>query len=499
MYLNSLFRHNKLAYITFAFATFLNINSPALADNPNIFTARATLALCPEYQLGNVTIDVKYSIGDDTQLYSAQIISSEIDTETNSGTFDIELPSNTSNTKVNVMAYCNSKTRGISDASTPVSYTNCDRLAVIDSDNDGMKNSEEDLDCNNGYSPGDRCNPYNVDTDGDGIRDLVELLFGFDPTNPGDSPRPYILSGAPFDPDADGVSNPIVFRPNAVTTGRNAYATWYVKDFLTPNNHLSIQFGRRGDIPFVYNPAGGTSDLGVIRRQSDNQLIWYFRGLGFERSDGSRTNALAFGTFGDNNIILGPWEHPNITNPAVATMAGEVWSFYVYLSDGTIRHHFWGRKGDLPKVQDYDGDGIFDIAVFRPSEGISYVIQSTDGLGYTYHFGHGSYDHSVRGDVTGDGTDDITFWEPLTGNFYTLFSDNGINESAAISKDPDYYKEMQLGLYNVHVPLSWNYSHGMMLYTVVDHSNGMRYIRENNNPQKPPQALQWGLSGDSFG
>jgi hypothetical protein len=468
--------------------------SPFLFRHPvqaaaDTFRAKATLQLCADYPFGGVSVEVKYRLADQTEYQPVTIESQSIDSGNNTGTFEFSLPSTLGTKPLYVAAFCKNSS-GESRASNEQALSNCNALALLDSDADGIPDDQEDTDCGNFFSPGDASNPQNVDTDGDGVRDLVERVSGTDPTNPGSSPRPYIFASAPIDPNGDGESNPVVWRPS---TG-----TWYIKDFYAPGSHLAVQFGLPGDVPFTYQPKSATTtDIGVVRRLGTDYL-WLFHGPGFSRSNAANVTNLRFGIFGDN-ILPGPWEEAGVTSPAVARLFNDSWTFDIYLQDGSIREVAWGGNGDVPKVQDYDGDGLFDIAVFRPSNHTSYVIQSSDGQVKTYVFGSGTAEFTVRGDYTGDGIDDISFWEPLTGMFTTLTSDHGFNDTLGNMHNPNYYKESQLGLYYVHLPLSWNRHGGKLLYTVVDHNSGERFYRLNNDNNNPIIREQWGLPGDSQG
>ena len=447
-------------------------NAQASAGNQLYFAYRLSVKLCPEYPLGAVDMQFHYTVDGFGGDRTADKISQSINPSTNSGTFEILLPRFYTTHPISVTANC-VKSGLIGKASNPAIVSNCDVLSLRDDDGDGLANSVEDANCDNFYSPGDLSNPDNVDTDGDGVRDLVEVVNGTNPNNPGSSPRPYVISGSPFDPDSDGNSNPVVWRPSS--------GTWFIRDFVNEGNNLSLQFGLSGDVPFTYQSERAGDDVGVIR-QIGNDYFWLFHGPGFLKSNGTRVNELKFGLFGDN-LILGPWEKPGVTSPAVARLFNGKWSFYIYRSDGSVVEAIWGGNGDIPKVADYDGDGLFDLAVFRPSTATTYVIESSTGSRRIWQFGTGTADHSFRGDIDGDGADDLTFWEPTYGTFSTMGKvDN-----------------FRLGTYMVHVPMSWNLRNGKVLYTVVDHSTGVRYFRVGNNPSSPLTAVPWGIPGDSHG
>ncbi len=56
------------------------------------------------------------------------------------------------------------------------------------------------------------------------------------------------------------------------------------------------------------------------------------------------------------------------------------WILCVSFFGGTTIQQF-GTTGDIPAPGDYDGDGKFDTAVFRPSNSTWFLNQTTAGVG----------------------------------------------------------------------------------------------------------------------
>ena len=84
----------------------------------------------------------------------------------------------------------------------------------------------------------------------------------------------------------------------------------------------------------------------------------------------------------------------------------------------------FGANGDKIVPGDYDADGKSDFAVFRPSTGVWYVQKSTGGFIIT-QFGING-DIPVSGDYDGDLKSDIAVFRPSTGVWYIFrSSDNG--------------------------------------------------------------------------
>jgi hypothetical protein len=121
------------------------------------------------------------------------------------------------------------------------------------------------------------------------------------------------------------------------------------------------------------------------------------------------------------------------TETAVWRPSNGVW--YVLSSgDSTARTFAYGLNGDIPVAGDYDGDGQTDYAVFRPSSGLWVVWRSSDSQQTYYYFGQNG-DQPVPADYDGDGKTD--FAVVRAGVWYVTRSSDGssLSQSWGLSGD----------------------------------------------------------------
>ncbi len=88
----------------------------------------------------------------------------------------------------------------------------------------------------------------------------------------------------------------------------------------------------------------------------------------------------------------------------------------------TVSVRQFGANGDKIVPGDYDGDGRTDMAVFRPSTTTWWILKSSDNSFSTTQFGLAT-DKPVPGDYDGDGRTDIAVYRD--GTWYILQSSNG--------------------------------------------------------------------------
>ncbi|HEY0544516.1 MAG TPA: VCBS repeat-containing protein [Pyrinomonadaceae bacterium] len=111
------------------------------------------------------------------------------------------------------------------------------------------------------------------------------------------------------------------------------------------------------------------------------------------------------------------------TDLAVWRPASGTW-YILQSSTGVMRADQWGTTGDRIVPADYDGDGKTDLAVFRPSNGTWYIYQSTTNSLRAVQWGLGT-DVAMPADYDGDGKADLAVFRPSTGAWYILQSSNG--------------------------------------------------------------------------
>jgi hypothetical protein len=177
----------------------------------------------------------------------------------------------------------------------------------------------------------------------------------------------------PGDMDRDGLTDLIDYTSDEATGGR-----FEVRQTSDGSAYL-VPLGEMGDIPVHGDFDGdGIIDVAVFRPDVDSN--------------------------GDG----------------IADAAG--WTI-IESSTGSTREVLFGAPGmmDMPVAADYDGDGITDIATFRPDSDLTpgaaewFILPSSTGLAYSFAFGAASLmDLPAPADYDGDGKADIATYRPVS-------------------------------------------------------------------------------------
>lgn len=153
----------------------------------------------------------------------------------------------------------------------------------------------------------------------------------------------------------------------------------------------------------------------------------------------------------------------------------------------------WGLESDVLVPADYDGDGDIDVAVWRPETGVWHIQLSSTGASIYHYWGKTTYyptgalpDVPVPADFDGDGLADIAVWRPDTGIWYVLFSTEDHNVAKA-----RYYYWGTLG--DIPVPADYD-GDGKTDFAVYRPSTGVWYIY--NSATSTPLIGPFGLSED---
>ncbi|MGC2235418.1 MAG: CHRD domain-containing protein [Pyrinomonadaceae bacterium] len=303
-----------------------------------------------------------------------------------------------------------------------------------------------------------------VDFDGDGRQDYSVWKFP-DIAPPGVSPVTWwnlnstggVQSGQqwgnantdipePGDYDGDGKDDYAIYRAGVAVNAQSEF--WILRS--SDSTLFYNAWGISGDlaIPRDYDGDGKT-DVAVFRRGTPS--VWYIR----QTSNGI-DRAVAWGTNGatvsDRDYpIPGDYDGDGKFDLAVyRSGALSPANTYIILrsSDGAAVYQQWGNfNSDYVLPGDYDGDGKYDYAIARTGAAAAnpmvwWILQSSNGQTRVQQWGN-SADIPVQGDYDGDARTDIAIFRNgatagSSSNFWVLRSFTNTSLTTQWGVNPDY-------------------------------------------------------------
>ncbi len=201
-----------------------------------------------------------------------------------------------------------------------------------------------------------------------------------------------------------------------------------------------------------------------------------------------RNTALSGGDIAGSSALYNAWtmvrkpvdyDRDGRADLAVWRPSSGTW-FIVNSWNGSVRSQQWGASTDIAVPGDYDGDGWPDISVWRPTSGVWYVINSRTGQGQGTQWGAAT-DVPVPGDYDGDGYTDRAVWRPDNGTWYVMRA-NGTT-----------FAQQWGWVGDMPVPADYD-GDGKTDFAVWRRSNGTWYVIRSSDGQSMSQ--QWGISTD---
>ena len=163
-------------------------------------------------------------------------------------------------------------------------------------------------------------------------------------------------------------------------------------------------------------------------------MVWYIALSG--TANGFRAQQFGFDT---DTVAPGDYDGDGRFDLAVYRGAANgPATFYVQQSTAGLRAVQFGIGSDLVVPGDYDGDGKYDFAVLRQGSVYTWYIFGSAGNSFrAVQFGT-KPQLSVQGDYDGDGRTDIATWNPINGAFYVNRSSDGTTQTVVFGQNGDY-------------------------------------------------------------
>ena len=278
------------------------------------------------------------------------------------------------------------------------------------------------------------------------------------------------------DLDRDRRLDFVVYRPS---TG-----TWFMLPTSTAAS--SFQFGLPGDVPIGLDTDGdGFPELCVWRPATGT---WFIR-----NRIAASTSSVQFGLLGD--IPVG--ERPRPASAPVEDFDGDgvaditvfrasIGTWFTRLSStGFVTNTStpFGLNGDVPVNGDYDGDLRSDQAVYRPSTGQWFIRQSSNGIVRAATWGVPG-DNPMPADYDGDGRLDLAIFRPSTAQWFILYSSNnaGVVFQWGLSADTPFAQDFD--------------GDGRADLAVYRASSGQWFVLLSTTAFGQSLVRAWGLPGD---
>ena len=255
----------------------------------------------------------------------------------------------------------------------------------------------------------------------------------------------------------------------------------------------SVTWGAAGDLPVPGDYDGdGKADVAVYRPSTG---VWYIL-----QSTTNFTTSMTL-PWGGSGFLAAPGDYDGdgVTDPTVYSQSSGTWFVLSSRSNFTTSFSYTlgstvsGSSTDVPVPGDYDGDGITDLAVYRPTNGVWYILGSTFNFALVrYTMGLGG-DVPVPGDYDGDGQTDLAVYRPSTGYWIVRYSNFG-------SIGGTYYTSIsrQWGGFSGDVPVPGDYdADGKTDMAIFRPSNGIWYILKSNTNFTAGVGYTWGGVGDT--
>jgi uncharacterized delta-60 repeat protein len=176
-----------------------------------------------------------------------------------------------------------------------------------------------------------------------------------------------------------------------------------------------------GVLDSLFIPEGANNAVNVIAPQSDGKLIvgGNFSTIGtVARNGAARVTPSVF-----RRVTPFDFDGDGMADVSVFRPSENKW-YVLRSSDFGVTQQVFAIAGDVPVPADYDGDGKTDFAIFRPSSGDWWSLSSTNGAQVYAHWGVNG-DIPRPSDFDGDGRADYIVFRPSNNFWYRISSGAG--------------------------------------------------------------------------